>query len=460
MTDPEREPGSGGVGAERAIRRVSFHTLGCKLNQAETDALAALFRRRGYEVVPFREDADLAIINTCTVTGEADAKSRQVIRQAVQASPWGRVAAVGCYAQVGPREVAALEGVDLVLGTREKHQVLDLLKLLEGGRLDKPLVRVGDTAGIATYDETPFISAAAPSGPDILPGAGRTRAFLKVQDGCDYNCSYCIVPLARGRGRGRPLADCLAEARRLLAEGYREIVLTGVNIGTWQEDDRRLHHLLAALSAVDGLRRIRLSSIEPNLLSDDILRLVAEQGNIAPHFHLPLQHASDRVLRAMRRRYRMADYRAVIARITAAIPDAAIGADVIVGFPGETEDDFRQLAAALTDLPLTYHHIFRYSERAGTVASRMTGAVDPAVRKRRSALLREISRKRRREVARRALGQTRLVHFERSGDGCREGLTDNYLRVRVPASGQPGDPFQPVTLTGYNDSILYGRPAA
>ena len=437
------------------IRRVSCHTLGCKLNQAETAAIAAMFRERGWQVAPFRQEADLTIINTCTVTAEADAKSRQVIRQAVQASPHGLVAAVGCYAQVRPGELAALEGVDLVLGTREKWRIPELLDLLEGRKPDqplrqaqgKPLVRVGDIGEVETYDEAPFISATS-----------RTRAFLKVQEGCDYHCSYCIVPAARGRGRSRPLEGCLAEARQLAAEGYREIVLTGVNIGTWEESGLRLADLLAAVSGVEGLRRVRVSSLEPNLITDEIIRLAAEQENIAPHFHLPLQHASDRVLKAMRRRYNFAEYRAVVERIAAALPDAAIGADVMVGFPGETEEDFRQLAGALTELPLTYHHIFRYSEREGTIASRMTEAVDPAVRKERSAVLREISRQRRREVARRSIGQTRLVHFERpDGNGSWEGLTDNYLRVKVPIPMPLDDPFQLVRLTGDGNATLLGR---
>lgn len=446
------------------IRRVSFRTLGCKLNQAETDVIAAQFRQRGYQVVPFRQESDLTFINTCTVTGEADAKSRQAIRQAVQASPRGRVVAAGCYAQVRPEEVAALEGVDLVLGTREKYHIMELLDQLDGTgpsqplrqSQGRPLVRVGDIGEVETYDESPFISATS-----------RARAFLKIQEGCDYKCSYCIIPAARGLGRSRPLDDCLKEARRLVGEGYREIVLTGVNIGTWEADDLRFHDLLGAVSRVEGLRRIRISSIEPNLITDGIIRLVAQRENIAPHFHVPLQHASDRVLKAMRRRYRIADYQAVIGRIAAAIPDAAIGADVMVGFPGETQDDFRQLVAALSDLPLTYHHVFRYSEREGTVASRMAAAVDPAVRKERSWVLREISRKRRLEVARLSIGQTRTVHFEHpnddghwegpSGPGLLTGLTDNYLRVRVPITVPLDDPFQPVRLTGYNDSTLFGR---
>ncbi len=433
------------------IRRVSFHTLGCKLNQAETAAIAALFARQGYEVVPFRQEADLTYINTCTVTNEADAKSRQTIRQAVQASPGGRVVAVGCYAQVKPEEVAGLDGVDMVLGTHEKYQIFDLLDRLEEGHRGGPLVLVSDTGDIETYDESPFISATS-----------RTRAFLKVQEGCDYGCSYCIIPAARGRARSRPLASCLAEVRRLVAEGYREVVLTGVNIGTWVDGDRRFHHLLAKVSETSGLRRIRISSIEPNLVTDELLKVVAGSENICPHFHVPLQHASDRILRAMRRRYTMADYRRVMERITAALPGAAIGADVIVGFPGETDADFKQLAHALTELPTSYHHIFRYSERAGTVAVKLTDPVDPVLRKERSAVLREISRKKEQTYAQRFVGRIKEVYFEQSiTAGGWEGMTDNYLRVRVPGNGQPPEqPFQSVKLTGWEDSVLRGTVAA
>jgi threonylcarbamoyladenosine tRNA methylthiotransferase MtaB len=431
------------------IRTVSFHTLGCKLNQAESDALAALFAQRGYRIVPFRQAADLTVINTCTVTGEADAKSRQVIRRAVAASPGGRVVVVGCYPQVKSEEVAALEGVDLVLGTREKHRLPDLLDRLEGGKRDKPLVMISELGATETWDESPFIAAAA-----------RTRAFLKVQDGCNYTCSYCIVPLARGRGRSRPLESCLEEARQLVDRGYQEVVLSGINLGTWREGDRRFQDLLEQVSRVEGLQRIRISSIEPNLVTDEVVQLVAGRDNIAPHLHVPLQHAADRMLKAMRRPYRMDDYRQVVDRILAAVPEAAIGADVMVGFPGETEEDFGRLAHALTELPLAYHHIFRYSEREGTLAAGMGEQVAPVVRKERSAILHEISRERRRAYAEHFLGQTRWVHFEHPGEnGTRVGLTDNYLRVKVPVNGTEGKPFQTVNLIRWDEPGLIGALA-
>ncbi|MEE9466628.1 MAG: tRNA (N(6)-L-threonylcarbamoyladenosine(37)-C(2))-methylthiotransferase MtaB, partial [Candidatus Neomarinimicrobiota bacterium] len=360
------------VSGKADIRRASFHTLGCKLNQAETAAVAAQFRERGIEIVPFRQPADLTYINTCTVTHTADSKSRQAIRQAVSASPGGRVVVAGCYSQIKPAEVASLEGVDLILGAREKFQVLNLLTEMVGNRTGRPLVYVTDSDELQTYDESSFISATS-----------RTRAFLKVQEGCDYQCSYCIIPAARGRARSRLLADCLSEANRLVTAGYRELVLTGVNVGTWREGDLEFADLLEEVSDITGLRRLRISSIEPNLITPRLLELMAHHDNICPHLHVPLQHAADRILGAMHRRYKLADYRAVLKRIMSAIPEAAVGADVIVGFPGETQADFDLLAEALREMPLTYLHIFRYSARDGTVAASMADQVPPAERKRR-----------------------------------------------------------------------------
>ncbi len=442
-------------------QRVSFRTIGCKLNQAETATLAALCRKRGYQIVPFRQPADLTIINTCTVTNEADAKSRQSIHQAIQTSPQGKVAVVGCYAQVRPDEVAAQTDVDMILGNREKFQLLDLLALLEDDECAKPLVRVGSMSRGEANDQYHYI----PDGDVYGHWKGstdsrinRTRALLKIQDGCDYGCSYCIVPIARGKSCSRPLADCVRESQGLVSAGYREIVLTGANIGTWRGDRLRFHDLLRAVSNVEGLKRIRVSSIEPNLITDDIIKLVAERENIAAHFHIPLQHGSDRILKAMQRRYRITDYRLVLDRIAKTLPDAAIGADVIVGFPGETENDFQQLVRVLSELPLAYLHIFRYSEREGTEAAVMTNEVDPILRRERSRIITEIDRQKRLEMAERFLGKNRTVHFERSvGNGLWEGLTDNYLRVRATITSYISDPFQCVNLTEYNDSVFIGR---
>jgi threonylcarbamoyladenosine tRNA methylthiotransferase MtaB len=435
------------IAEKPGIQRVSFYTLGCKLNQAETDGIATLFRQHKYQIVPFKEAADLTFINTCTVTAEADAKCRQIVRQAQQASPAGRIVVAGCFPQVQSEKVAALDGIDMILGTREKFKILDMIRLLEGERNGEPLVWIGDMGTVATYDDVPLIS---------MPS--RTRAFLKVQDGCDYKCSYCIVPLARGRGRSRMLDDCLTEARWLAAEGYEELVLTGVNIGTWEDDQDRFHDLLEAVSEVEGLRRIRISSVEPNLITDELIELIKQRDNIAPHFHIPMQHASDKVLGAMKRRYRMHDFEDTLNRIVADIPDAALGTDVIVGYPGETDGDFKLLVKAIERLPLTYHHIFRYSEREGTAASTLTSTVDPGERKRRSSALRDISSDRRRQTAKQMLGQVRIVHIEQQNERkVWEGFTDNYLRVEVPLQRAPDDPFLPVELTDYNDPYFQGK---
>lgn len=433
-----------------AGRTVSFHTLGCKLNRSESDALATRFAERGYRVVPFREPADLTVINTCTVTGEADAKSRQTIRQAVAASPRGKVAAVGCFTQLHPHQAGALEGVDLVLGSQNKFHIFDFLEELDRGDNTQPLIMVDGGDEVALDDADPFIAATS-----------RTRAVLKVQDGCDYTCSYCIIPAARGQGRSRRLAACIHEARELVDRGYSEIVLTGVNIGTWTDDILGFDDLLEAISDVEGLLRIRVSSIEPNLVTDRMLRLVAERDNICPHLHIPMQHASDRILGAMRRRYQFSAYRAVVERAHRWVPDIAIGADVIVGFPGESEDDFTQLATAVAELPLAYHHIFRYSEREGTLATALADSVDAATRRKRSALLHAISRRTRKRFARRQLQQTRPVHFEhRDSEGYWSGLTDNYLRVHVSTSRPVDGRIHAVILDREENGYLYGTLAA
>ena len=423
--------------ARHSIKTASFHTLGCKLNQAETDSLAEQFRNAGITVVPFRQPADLTVINTCTVTNEADAKSRQAIRKAIRSSPRGRIAAVGCYAQVSPDQLTALNGVDLVLGTRDKHNILQVLSDYESGGTVEPLIMVTPAGEIDTYDNRPFVAATS-----------RSRAFLKVQDGCDYTCSYCIVPAARGRGRSRPLEACLDEARKLVDRGYLELVLTGVNIGSWRDGKHTFQALLDRLSRLSDEARIRISSIEPNLLTPELLQLMNERRNICPHFHIPLQHASDRILASMRRRYSFSDFADLVTHITSLNPDAAVGTDVIVGFPGETDEDFNILADALAALPLSYHHIFRYSERMGTAAANLPGQLAPQIRKERSSILHEISRKKKREYGRRFIGKTVEVYFEQNAgsENEHEGVSPNYLRVSVTSPGDLKRTIRPVKL--------------
>lgn len=432
---------------ETTLQRVSFHTLGCKLNQAETSALAQQFRHRGYEIVPFRQEADLSIINTCTVTNEADAKCRQVIRQAVAASPEGRVAVMGCYSQIKPDEVASLGGVHIVMGNHRKHRIFNLLNQLSRGD-DDFIQEVMDLDDIDVFSDIPEIAATT-----------RTRAYLKVQEGCDYNCSFCIIPAARGIGRSRSMESCLIEARALVKMGHLEIVLTGVNIGSWTDGGNRLYDLVDNLSWIDGLARLRISSIEPNLLTDELIDLVAARDNLCPHFHIPLQHASNKILKAMRRRYHIEEYANLLDRIITRIPDAAIGADVIVGFPGETDDDFSILAKFLMEMPMSYHHIFRYSAREGTVAAVMASPVHPSEMKRRSAVLRRISTDKQETYGRRFLGQVKNVYFEQSpAAGWLEGRTENYLRVRIESSEAPAE-IAPVRLVNYEGQRVVGEPA-
>jgi len=400
----------------------SLHTLGCKLNQSETNAIQREFVQRDYDIVPFGESADISVINTCTVTNKADSKSRTAVRKAVKASPDGRVVVTGCYAQIRPEEVKAIEGVNLILGTAEKHHIFDHLDGINDSR--EPLVFVNDSGEMDSYDESLFVSSST-----------RTRAFLKIQEGCNYYCSYCIIPFARGKARSRSYVSTIEEAKRLVGEGFREIVLTGINVGTYQHENgeiTHLHDLLSGLSDIDGLERIRVSSIEPNTITDDLLHLVKERENICPHLHVPLQSGSDTILETMQRKYTIKEYLEVIERIRTILPDTALGTDVIVGYPGETEKLFQETAERVAELPFTYLHIFRYSPREGTVAARMTEQVPEPVKKERSAVLREIGIKKKKQYAQRFVGKTMPILVEnRLDDGNYSGLTPNYLRTMV-----------------------------
>ncbi len=406
------------------IKTVSFHTLGCKLNQAETDAIATDFKAQGYSIVPFRQAADLTVINTCTVTDKADSKSRQVIRNAIQASPQGRIVAMGCYAQIRPEDLAAIDGIDLVLGINEKYRLLQYLEEFNNSEKSEPLVYVNATGDIENYNETGFISA-----------TGRTRAYLKIQEGCDYYCSYCIIPFARGKARSRPYQDCLDEALKLVDQGYRELILTGINVGTWQHEEQKLAELLAGLSQISGLERLRLSSIEPNTVSDRLLDIIAERTNICPHLHIPLQSGSPTVLQRMRRKYQLDEYYQLAERIANRIPGIAWGTDLIAGFPGETEQEFLSTVAIVEELPFTYLHIFRYSGREGTVASKLSDQVDFHVKKERAAILRELGVKKSQQYISDYLGTIQPVLFESLDN--REystGMTPNYIRVKIAGS--------------------------
>lgn len=430
------------------IRTVSFKTLGCKLNQSESDAIATKFVDYGIAVRAFGEPADLTVINTCTVTNDAARASRAAIRQAIRTSPQGRIAVTGCYAQISPREIEAIAGVDLILGSDEKYRIFDHIDKLALGKLETPLTIVNDRGDFDTVGEDGFISATS-----------RTRAFLKVQEGCDYHCTYCIIPFARGRARSRSLPNAIDEARQLAEKGFQEIVITGINVGTYRWENGRIYalaDLLDGLQNVDGIERIRLSSLEPNTVTDDLLALIRDSKVICPHLHIPLQSGTDEILHAMGRKYRLEDYARLMERFRAHLPDAALGTDIIVGFPGETDTHFMATHDFITRCPFTYLHIFRYSPRDGTAATRLSLPVEAEAAKYRSRILHETHTMMKSHHARRFLGRTLPVLFDHSETSPYLGYTPNYIRVEVESEENLTGVIRPVRLKSDNISQLIG----
>ena len=404
--------------------RVALHTLGCKLNYAETSAIGKQFLDRGYEIVELGKPADVCVINTCSVTARANRECRQIIRRALRTADNPVVVVTGCYAQLEPEEVASIDGVDLVLGSCEKNKIFDHISTFE--KAPSPRVFVSD------------VSAADDFGPAWSTEAGsRTRAYLKVQDGCDYTCSFCTIPLARGKSRSLPIDAVLGQAEDLVQQGFREIILTGVNVGDYgRKGGVHLLDLLHALSGVSRLSRLRISSIEPNLLTDEIIRFVADHRVMCKHFHIPLQSGSDGVLHAMRRRYTTAQYASLVRRVREQMPDCGIGVDVIVGFPGETDEQFEETYRFLNELPVSYLHVFTYSERPNTPAATYANAVPPVKRSKRNEMLRLLSVKKREAFYRTMVGRKVIVLTETEVEGDRRfGFTDNYVRVAVPSNG-------------------------
>lgn len=426
---------------------VAFHTLGCKLNTAETSMLGKQFLDRGFSVVEFGTPADVCVINTCSVTARADRECRQMVRKAIRTSERPFVVVAGCYAQLEPEEVASIEGVDLVLGAREKFDIFGHL-----GGLEKklyPHVFVSDIASVDTFDAS-YTTAVG----------DRTRAFLKVQDGCDYNCSFCTIPLARGTSRSQSIDRCLAQARQLAEQGFKEIILTGVNVGDYgKASEFVLLELLRELVNIEGVKRIRISSIEPNLLTREIIEFVAAEEKMCNHFHIPLQSGCDEILRLMRRRYKTGLYADLVHRIRQTIPDCGIGVDIIAGFPGETEEHFQTTRQFVEKLPVSYLHAFTYSERPNTPASRFAGAVEAKVRFKRNEILRSIGIRKKREFYASLVGKTVPVLAEADvEDDERFGFTENYVRVGLPASVPPNT-ILPVTITGLKNGRCIGQPA-
>ncbi|HLR00150.1 MAG TPA: tRNA (N(6)-L-threonylcarbamoyladenosine(37)-C(2))-methylthiotransferase MtaB [Sphingobacterium sp.] len=403
-------------------KKVALYTLGCKLNFSETSSIGRLFTDAGYEVVDFTSKADVYVINTCSVTDHADRKCKKVVNQALKYSPLARVVIVGCYAQLKPKEIAEIPGVDMVLGAAEKFNIIEHID--EITKTDKPLVLN------APIDETKeFVSA--------FSYGDRTRTFLKVQDGCDYSCTFCTIPLARGKSRSGKITDIVQQAKEIAESGVKEIVLTGVNIGDFgirqgKREDKFID-LVRALDEVEGIERFRISSIEPNLLTDEIIKFVSQSKRFVPHFHMPLQSGSNRLLGLMRRRYRRELYEERVALIKSLMPDCCIGVDVIVGFPGETREDFLETYEFLNQLDISYLHVFTYSERENTIAAQMEGAVPGSTRSDRSKMLHSLSEKKRRAFYETQVGKKADVLWENNvKDGFMTGFSKNYVKARTP----------------------------
>lgn len=404
-------------------KTVAFHTLGCKLNFAETSTIARTLTDAGYQKVNFDEPAKVYIINTCSVTENADKECKLHVKRATKANPDGLVAIIGCYAQLKPEEISAITGVDLVLGAKEKFNILSYLDDLEKSESHAEIHS-------CEIDEADFFVGSYSIG-------DRTRAFLKVQDGCDYKCTYCTIPLARGISRSDTIDNVVANAKEIAARDIKEIVLTGVNIGDYGKGEfgnKKHEHtfldLISELDKVEGIERIRISSIEPNLLKDESIELVSKSRSFVPHFHIPLQSGSDELLKKMKRRYLTNLYFNRVNKIREVMPEAAIGVDVIVGFPGETEELFMETYNFLNELPISYLHVFTYSERENTEAAEMLGAVPIPERKRRNKMLRILSEKKKMEFYRSQLGRKLSVLWEHENkNGLMFGFTENYVRV-------------------------------
>ncbi|WP_396150542.1 tRNA (N(6)-L-threonylcarbamoyladenosine(37)-C(2))-methylthiotransferase MtaB [Flavobacterium sp.] len=421
-------------------KKVAFYTLGCKLNFSETSTIARNFQQEGFERVDFEEVADVYVINTCSVTENADKQFKQIVKKALKNNAKAFVAAVGCYAQLKPEELAAVDGVDLVLGATEKFKITDYLNDLTKNDLGE--------VHSCEIEEANFYVGSYSIG-------DRTRAFLKVQDGCDYKCTYCTIPLARGISRSDELQNVLKNAKEISQQGIKEIVLTGVNIGDYgkgefgnKKHEHTFLELVQALDEVEGIERLRISSIEPNLLKNETIDFVSKSRTFVPHFHIPLQSGSNDILKKMKRRYLRELYVDRVNKIREVMPDACIGVDVIVGFPGETDEHFLETYHFLNDLDISYLHVFTYSERDNTEAAEMDGVVPANIRSKRSKMLRGLSVKKRRAFYESQLETTRTVLFEAENkEGYIHGFTENYVKVKTPWNPELVNTLHEIKLT-------------
>jgi threonylcarbamoyladenosine tRNA methylthiotransferase MtaB len=426
--------------------KVALHTLGCKLNFSESSSIGSQFLSNGFDIVDPRERADVYLINTCTVTESAERECRQIVRRFLRQNPDAYIIVTGCYAQLRPKEISAIKGVDAVLGSNEKFDVFSLISNFEKKELACIFV--------SPVSNTKEFGHAHSSEAD-----SRTRAYLKIQDGCDYKCTFCTIPLARGASRSMHPDEAILDFKKLLEDGYKEIILTGVNVGDYGKSfNTDLYNILRRLIEIDGEFRIRISSIEPNLLSDEIIGLAAENNKLCNHFHIPLQSGSSNILKLMQRRYKTEDYEKLIYKIKEYIPDAGIGVDVIVGFPGETDKEFCITHNFLRDLPISYLHVFTYSERPDTKAIELDSKVDVHVRRDRNNILRILSEKKRNEFYNQMIGKEIEVLFEHENhNSFIKGFSSNYVRVSHPYNSSYTNIIFPVKITGIDNGICAGE---
>jgi len=448
-------------------KTIAYHTLGCKLNFAETSTIARNLEKEGYNKVKFDEAADIYLINTCSVTENADKETRTIVKRALRNSPDAKIVVVGCYAQLKPEEIASIEGVDLVVGTNDKFNLAKYFAQLPEEKVH------GEKAIFFSCDisEVNFFKSSYSLGE-------RTRAFLKVQDGCDYSCTYCTIPLARGKSRSDSIANVVKQAEELAEAGVKEIVLTGVNIGDFGIDatknagypsgdpaktaspqrNENFFELIQSLDAETDIDRFRISSIEPNLLKDEMIDFVSRSKKFMPHFHIPLQSGADEVLKGMKRRYLRDTYVSRVEKIKSVMPHACIGVDVIVGFPGETDELFKETVDFISSLDVSYLHVFTYSERANTEAALMTEKIPMRIRQERNKILRQLSEKKRTHFYAEHIGETRNVLFESDEhNGMLEGFSDNYIKVKVPYHSSLINNIFSVKLISPEDDYVIGE---
>jgi len=430
------------------MKKVAFYTLGCKVNQYETEAMLEMFKKDGYVQVDSEEYADVYVINTCTVTHMSDRKSRQYIRRMKKLNPNAIIAVVGCYSQVSPEEILEIEEVNLVMGTNERRQIVEEIKKLDA---TKKASTVDDIMKVRAFEEI-----------EINQTNGRTRAFMKIQDGCDRFCTYCIIPYARGgKVRSRDLDSIVNEAKKLADNGYKEVVLTGIHVASYGKDVRdeqmNLLRVIKEVDKIEGIKRIRLSSVEPILFTDEFVSEVSKMDKVCPHYHLSLQSGCDETLKRMNRRYTTAEYKEIVDRLRENIPNVAITTDVIVGFPGETNDEFNKTYEFLRDIELSQMHVFKYSPRKGTPAATMENQVDPQMKQFRSDKLLNLSKENFNKFANRFIGEELEVLFETNiVDNKYEGLTPNYIRVVVDSEKDIEGQILKVKITDVKNEYVEG----